>query len=225
MSACVCDAHSLSFLLSFPPSPIERLNKSGKQEEEEDSDGGFKRRPKLRTTIALDQRYTWAAAPTACQDTLDPVSKGYIVSTSRRLPNSFAPDPLILSQSSFPDRYPHDPALHFVPRHAIPVMPPHMHQQQQYQIHQLPLQQPIPASQISDNFYRREQVNGYPIGASVHQIPIYPPQIPCRRTTDVSEYPSIHFHFFLCPASLVSLCTRLYVCVFFVLFPSRCCWL
>ena len=168
---------------TFSCYPLKRLHKGSKQEEEEDSDGGFRRRPKLRTTIALDQRYTWAA-PSSCQES---VSKAYFVNAGHRLPNSFAPDPLIVSQSSFLDRYPRDPALHFVPRHAIPLPCQFQQQQQYHPIHQHQLQQQIPASQISDNVYLTEQVNGYPNGAGIHQIPIYPHQILCKRPTDVSK--------------------------------------
>lgn len=137
----------------------------------------------------MDQRYTWAAPASARHDATA-LSKGSIsVNANRRPPNSVAPDPLILSQSSFLDRYARDPSVHFMPD---PRLQPHLQQQQHmlphpvYQMVQLQQQLP-PTTAISDKLLCTDRANGYPLCTNIHQIPIPSHQIPAGPT-DVSEF-------------------------------------
>lgn len=162
-----------------------RQGKGSKPDEEDDSDGGFKRRPKLRTTIALDQRYTWTGA-TVCPDAAF-LSKGSIFLNANHRPvHSMAPpEPLLVTQSSFLDRYPRESNVHFIPD---PRQSFQLQQQQQLLQHQrayhMLQQQAIP---VTDNLFAAAgHANGFPIGTNIHQISIPSHQIPCKGPTDVS---------------------------------------
>ena len=194
----------LSSLLIVCPSCISSDTQSlplicrgSKGEEEDDSDGGFKRRPKLRTTIARDQRYTWAAGAPSCRVPVASAGQaaalvtGVGVGSRGGLPPTLSPDPLIVAHSSsFVDRYaPRDPGLaaSLAPHSRQGIPCPHQQRNQQYRV--LPSafsQQETPATQISPDFQLiGRQVNGCPL--SIHQLPIYPHQISNR--IDVSPDP------------------------------------
>lgn len=149
---------------------LHRRYEGMKSEDDDEEDGGFKRRPKLRTTIALDQRYTWAGPPHPMLQNTPSGSKYHPFTPDYRIGDSIAAGDAI--QSCLPDRYPVcEPGLHFVqqqqqqgPTLSHASLPAACQIQQPLNLHHH--QPPGSLFQVDDRSFR-----DYPPG--IHAIPDY----------------------------------------------------